>query len=394
MNFIVGVVAARALGVTEFGAFSIAFLLFTVAWGGYRALLVEPAIILFRSTPEKQVLDLQIPLLLMTLCLTAPIFLVGWIGSSMFQGQLATALKAFSLILPLIISLDILRGTYHAARSPISAERVSGLWLLLVLLSYAFIDLTDNNGLYMLVLPFGLLAGLIVLLSVRWFDQNIFVLRRKTPIRAILSTGWPLFLEFLVVGISVHLLGLLLGVFYGLEQAGAFRGALIIVGPMITMMGSARIAVLSDATKYRASCGDGSWVNYLLKVTSVGFAMCALFGITLVWISYSYGQHILGDTWENAKSVVLPTTLLVFCSVIHITTGAVLRARELGHISLMVRVKQLPIVLIFSLIGMFISAASGAAWGLFFGTLVSIPFWIYAAVSVGASSGGTTEFKT
>ena len=60
----------------------------------------------------------------------------------------------------------------------------------------------------------------------------------------------------------------------------------------------------------------------------------------------------------------------------------------------MVRVKQLPIVLIFSLIGMFISAASGAAWGLFFGTLVSIPFWIYAAVSVGASSGGTTEFKT
>ena len=220
------------------------------------------------------------------------------------------------------------------------------------------------------------------------------MLRSKTPIRAILSTGWPLFLEFLVVGINVHLLGLLLGVFYGLEQAGAFRGALIIVGPMITMMGSARIAVLSDATKYRVANGDGRWIHYLLKVTTVGFALCALFGITLVWISYSYGEQILGDTWENAKSVVLPTTLMVFCTVIHITTGAVLRARELGHISLIMRLKQLPVVLIFSLIGMYISAASGAAWGLFFGTLVSIPFWINATVSVHASSDKTTEFKT
>ena len=134
VNFIVGVVAARALGVTEFGAFSIAFLLFTVAWGGCRALLVEPAIILFRSTSEKQVLDLQIPLLVVALGLTAPIFLVGWIVGSTLQGPLAIALKAFSLILPIIISLDILRGTYHAARRPISAARISSLWLLLVLL--------------------------------------------------------------------------------------------------------------------------------------------------------------------------------------------------------------------------------------------------------------------
>ena len=73
VNLVVGVVAARALSASDFGAFSIAFLLFTVAWGSYRALLVEPAIVLFREAPVTQVLDAKAGMIVLSLMLTAPL---------------------------------------------------------------------------------------------------------------------------------------------------------------------------------------------------------------------------------------------------------------------------------------------------------------------------------
>lgn len=381
VNLVVGVVAARALSASDFGAFSIAFLLFTVAWGSYRALLVEPAIVLFREAPVTQVLDAKAGMIVLSLMLTAPLCAVGWISGSMQQEPIASALKAFSTILPCIIFLDVIRGIFHAARQPISAAIVSATWLCIVLVLYIAIDVTDSEGIYLLVLPFGIIAGLLAIYSIRSSYQNILAHIRQMQVKVVLKIGWPLFLDFLLVGITIHLMGLLLGFFYGLEQAGAFRGATIIVGPLVTLIAGARLASLSDATRYRAASGDNQWKAYLIRVTSIGMPICVFLGLLLLWFSDNYGTKILGETWAAAQSVVLPMTLFIIATFVHLVTGAVLRARELAVLSLMTRFKQLPIVIGCSWIGMYNGEASGAAWGLFVGNLLSIPFWVHAALS-------------
>ena len=381
LNLIVGVLSARLLSAADFGAFSMAFLCFMLSWGAYRALLVEPQIVYFRTGSPSLAVGARSKIIILSLLLSIPLSALGIFFGNYFSGPLGNAFIAFGVIFPFVITLDIIRGNYHAAGQSLKAAKASFLWLLGFVIAYLCLLLTVESSIFTLVTPIGVTAGLLTVIVVIRHRKRSNEKNSGIPFSIFKSVGWPSFQEFLLVGATVHLLGIFVGIFSGFEEAGGFRGAAIIAGPLVTVIAGLKLGFLMDAARYRAHHGDSHWQTYLLKSSVVLLAIAFCISILILWLSVLLGGYLLGETWVYAQPVIIPMMLGIVTTSIHLVCGAVLRARNLSDLSLLTRARLLPLIFVFSWFGLMLNGAIGAAWGLFIGNLISCPFWVLAATS-------------
>lgn len=392
VNLVLSVAAARALGATDFGRFSIAFIILTVAWGFLRALITEPFIVTFAARPFAEAAHQAGSLARLLLAAVAPLALAAVVFAIATDGVWRSSAAFLAAVLPLIVVLEAARAVNLAGQRNRALLATGTLWVVAFAITALVITATTTS-----LTPILVAYGAATLAAIALGAATIFAVHERTEgsngpegaahmqPASILRLGAPLALEFLITAASVNLLVVVVAVVAGLDESAGLRGAMVLAGPITTLMGGLRLGALADATRYRSTWGDTRWGHYALRLASALLAIGGILLAAIVLLSRRYGETLLGDTWELTEPALLPFLVAALLTATHLTAASILRARELGERALFIRIITTPTAIAPALLGAVISGATGASLGFLIGVVIAAPIWLRAATQRASS---------
>jgi O-antigen/teichoic acid export membrane protein len=375
-NFGLAILAARALGTHEFGAFSIAFTAYTFALGFSRASASEPLVMRFSGETEvgwrRGVGPSAGVALILGVVGGVSCLVVGLVAG----GILGEALIVSGLVLPFLLVQDHWRFAFFAdGRGNLSFANDLAWALIQFPVLLILVLVIDSPAVGWLLLAWGGAAGVAAVLGS--FQAGV------TPKVGRALWWWreqrdivPRILgEFVAVtgGSQLALFGV--AALAGLSAVGAIRGAQVLMGPVnVLILGVNVVAIPEMVTSLKRS---PSSLRRRSAFFSCGLGICSLVwgGIVLV-LPTSIGVQIMGDTWKTAHSVV--PGLIVWQTALAVSVGAVAGLRALSAVrrSLWVRIVVAPFVVGGGLVGAIVGGARGAALGLgAANSLAAVAWW-------------------
>jgi O-antigen/teichoic acid export membrane protein len=374
-NFLLSLVVARSVSSEEFGAFAVAFAVFTIAMGISRAFGTDPLTIRFSAVSEDEWRHA-------TGKATGTALVVGCVGgiavlavAGLLSGPLRSNLAAVALCLPALMLQDAWRFAFFAKGRPSWATVNDAVWAAALLGAFVLLLVGDVDSAWPFVAGWGaasLVAALVgvaqaqtwpSLAAVRgWVSGN----RRLSP---------SLFGDYAVsTGVrQVVLFGM--GALAGLDAVGGFRGATIMFGPVqVVTMGMATLALPEGARLLPRSAR--TMVLGMAAISLVGAGVAGAWGLA-VWLGTprSLGLELLGDTWDLTRPVLPATAVLIAATAA--ASGAIsgLRVLERARAGFVIRLAAAPFMLGGGLAGAWLGGASGAMWGLAVPMVVSAAAW-------------------
>jgi O-antigen/teichoic acid export membrane protein len=376
-NFALGVALARALLPADFGAFSIAFGVYTIALGITRALSTEPLSVRFSAAPtvdRVEAVRVATGTALSVASLLAIFTLVcGWAA----EGALASALTALGWTMPGLLLQDAWRFAFFAMGRGRAALLNDLVWCAVLLLLLALLLFAGEPTVFSLVLIWGAsgtLAAIVGLLQARivprighlpsWLRSHRDLIPRFTA-------------EFGLTTLVAQCVVLGVGALAGLAQAGAIRAAEILLGPVTVVYLGISLAGLPEGV--RALRVSRATLARACAWWSTGLALVALtVGTLAANVPDRFGKVVLGATWPLAQEVVFPLSVGMVGAGIIMGAGIGLRSLAAARLSLRARLLVAPLVLGAALGGAAAAGARGAAWGLAFGYMTGSFVWWHA----------------
>lgn len=375
--FTVGVLAANRLSATDFGVFSLVYASLTVAWGLWRALLVEPFFALTDQTERGAARRSFKSLMTLMVIVTWPVFGVAIGLGAAFDGVLGQSLFGLATAGLFIAAFDVVRSVLIAAGSPFEATAIGIVWMLALAAAIGYSQSRNAASLNALLLSFA--GSTLVALAVgiwRVGEPN----QVSIPWRKLITAGAPLAGSFLLVGASVHLASFLVAMVSTVEDAGGFRGVMLLAGPITTLTGGLRLGLLADAGRYTSRWGSrANWRQYLLRANAVVAAVGAVVALVTILLAFRLGSSLLGDSWVHAKGSVVPFIIGTWFTLFHLTCNCVLTVRSRFRSIFVTRVATTIPIVSFIAIGAGVDGARGASWGFMFAVLLTVPAWWYIA---------------
>jgi O-antigen/teichoic acid export membrane protein len=362
-NFILGIVVARSVGASEFGAFGFAYSIFIVAVGVTRGLTSEPLAVRFSSVEHRIWVNgtASATGCGMSLGFIVGIVLVltGWVAGPPVGGVLV----ALGLCLPGLLLQDIWRYAFVAQGRSQLAFVTDLLFLLLMVPAFGYLLGTGKDSAPALVFGWGIsatIAGLAAISRTRLLpraSESITWLRQQGDL------AFRYVAEFAVVNGALQVALLLIVVYAGLPALGAFRAGLILFGPILVVSGGALLVAVPEGVRI-LRVSKGTMRRFIFALAAILSTIALLWGVVLSSLPDGVGQALLGDSWKGASALLVPLT--VFYTAAGAETGLVVGLRSLGAArrSLKVRIIQAVLTLIGGAIGASRAGAFGVAWAL------------------------------
>lgn len=390
----IGLFAARALQVEEFGGFSIVFVTYTVALGLYRAVASDPLVVRYAEAGNIRQREgiaaasgvaLVIGILAGALCALV---------SFAFEEELRDGLRALAVMLPGLLLQDLWRFAFFASRRGRLALFNDLVWAVGLAGGLAIVAAQGNVTIAWL---FGVWGGAGTLAAVAGAFQ---VGMRPRPGRAL--RWWseqrdlaPRFVaEFLAKVGAGQLTVYAIGAVLGLSAVSALRGASILLGPLnVPLMASGLAGIPEGARLLR---GGSERLRRLSLTISLGLLVLVLaWGALLLLLPEVVGLAFLRDNWSAARVVLLPITLALAGT--GVSEGAMVGLRALAAARRSLRVSALTSICAFIAV---VAAALGqgleaAAWTLaivsWFGAGLWWQQYLVALAEHGAKMSNVTE---
>lgn len=362
-NFTLGILVARSVSPSHFGAFSIAFVLYTTALSGARAVVGEPLSVRYsasagvdwkRGASQAMGAAVVVGVVVGFACAVVRIFDGGVVGSSLFL---------LGVTMPGLLLQDAWRYAFFTQGRGFQAFLNDSIWALVLFAWIAVLLSAGHATVGALILAWGGAACCAALAGIAQ--------ARLLPRPSQALTWWSeqrdlaprFFGEFAAGNGSAQVVTYATAAAGGLTEAGALRGAQLLLGPInIFTMGIGVAAVPAGVRLLEQG-------RERLKRAAV-FLSAALALITLTWgaviflLPERWGIALLHDNWLGAHAVVLPLTLA--WTGLSANTGAALGLRALAAAkrSLRVKITITPLTLIAVGAGATLNGAVGAAYGL------------------------------
>lgn len=380
VNLTLSLTAARALDATDFGRFSVLFVVLTITWGFIRALVTEPFLVRFSALPSRTVASQLSPLARLFGLVVGPLAIAGAVTAALTSNGWRTSAIFFTLVLPLVAALEAVRAINLASNRSLHLWQTGALWVSSFGLAALLITATSNR-----LVPILVAYGICLALVAGFGAVRIGPSSAAPSIdrRGLLRQGFSLGAEFLVTASTVNLLVVVVAVVAGLEESAGLRGAMVLAGPITTLMGGLRLGFLADATRHRDRHGDRRWLGYAARMSAGLLAIGSVVAIGIGVVAQQWGETILGDTWTYTDRALLPFLLAALLTSTHLTAASILRARELADRALGIRLLTTPTSLFPAIIGAVVDGAAGASVGFLIGVAVAAPIWLRAAVRHG-----------
>jgi len=371
-NFATGVLIASTLAPLHFGAFSVAFAIYLVALNLTRAVASEPFAVRYGDVPDGEWrigAAAASGTAVVTGVVGAAFCLVGALLAS---GPLRPALMALAIAMPGLLLQDSWRFLFATGRRGSSAFAVD-LTATVILLPLLLL-LRDPPDAGLPVLIWGV-AGLgAAAMAVALGRVRPDVGRALGYVRSNADLARPFAGEAALGLAAGQTVTFVLGAAVGLEAAGAYRAAQLLLGPVqVLFMGLALIAV-PEAVRLIARGRPPNRVAASISATLL--LLIGLWTAAVLSVPAELGERVLGENWAPALPIVPPLALAFGGLVTAAGAGIVLRARAQARRSLGARAVDAVSGLIGGTMGAVAGGALGAAWGIAAGAWIgAAAFW-------------------
>jgi O-antigen/teichoic acid export membrane protein len=359
-NFAVGAYVARSLGPAGFGVFTLAWVTFGVLLNISRGLTTDPLVVRFSGVSPGTWRAAVARSSGMALLVGVATGAMSVFAGAVVGGEIGATFVALGLVLPALLLQDSWRFAFFAAAQGRRAFINDLVWA--ATLAPAMLLAAQRGTVFSFVLAWGLsgaFAAVVGIVQARIFPRLIGIHRWFREHR-------DLGVRYLVENVSNSGSGMLrmygLGAIAGLADVGAVRGALLLLGPFYAvLMGLALVAVAEASRLLRRSHRRTQQFCLLLGGGQAAGAL--VWGTALLLLPDVVGQYVLGEVWEPAAALIVPTTLSV--AALSVGAGAFAGLRALGAARRSMRAQLLTSAAFLTggLVGASMAGAQGSAWG-------------------------------
>lgn len=372
-NVVLSFLVARQVSAEEFGAFAVAFLVFSLTVGVVRSLVGQPLGIRYSAVEGPERVVTMHHAFAATLAVALPVSAGALAAGAIIGGSLGPTLMALAVVLPFMVLQDVCRSAFFAWARPELATLNDSVWAVVQFSGIGLLVALGHSQAWTMVLAWGAggaagaVLGMAQLRALpRWAGVRRWVRANRDLV------GY-LFVEYLL-GVGAYQGGILLiGGALGVSDIGSLRAAQVLVGPVGILATAATTFGVPEISRRE------TLPRHPMRIA--GGASGAIVGATLVYtvllllIPEGLGVQLLGDTWTGASSVLLPVAL-----------GSAFAGGKLGPVILLYgmglarkTIRLVTLLALLAVAGMLIGAAlasaPGLAWGLALAQAVVMPLW-------------------
>jgi O-antigen/teichoic acid export membrane protein len=364
-------VAANLLSGGDFGRFALMMTGVVIIVGAVRSVTSEPYTVLTGDQSAAVAHSWMGPALGASVLLGGAVALPG-IAVGLTLGW--ADLVAFSAAAALVAGQDCVRYLLVARRRTRAAFVNDLVWLVVqFVLTGVAIGLGHASApilawCWAIGAAAGLLVGLVQLKTAPRIDRALLWGRETRS-----WSGYYL-LEFAALAGSGYSIIYVVAAASGLTQAGAYRGAQALYGPVTSLIGGLRMVALPSLVQLRPR-GKPAIVRGASMV-GVGLGLLSVSVMLVLWLTDSWlAPLLLGATAAGALPLVIPMGLGRAAS--SMSAGPLLGMRVLGatKASLGTRVALSLVTVVCAWAGALFGGAIGAAWGFALASLLACMAW-------------------
>jgi O-antigen/teichoic acid export membrane protein len=374
-NVLVSVLAARALGVSDFGWFGLVLITYVATQGAARALVGEPLLVRpveAESRPGEAIGTAMVLSGAIALIVTAAGAL-----TALVQRDLGLGLVALGVFLPLIFLQDLGRYLAFATHHPGRALVLDLTWLGLLVVAVGAVLVSGSQSLVWFVVAWagsGAVAGLLTPLPYRHAPDGGGRIRLGLGwLRETWPFSWRYALSFASMqsaslGASIAIVGIA-----GARALGAVRGALLLLGPFTQLQAASIAAGVAEVS--RMEPGSDAVARHVRRTTSLTVGVALANAVVLLVLPDVLGRLVLGATWEPTQRLLWPACLqMVMLGLISGVRSALLGLRAVRTTTTL-DIVGTAVTLGLTVIGAFVNGSLGAFWFLAGGQAVVAMMW-------------------
>lgn len=376
-NFALGIYVARTFGPIHFGAFSLAFITYTVVLNASRGMATDPMLVRYSGAVRRHWRQA-------TASATGVALLVGTVAGLICLGAglllpnpLGPAFVALGFGLPGLMLQDSWRFSFFTAGKGGSALMNDLVWTVLLVGVIAALDLSRTGTVPRCILALGGTAWLAAIfgavqsgvmprpgVTLHWFRDH-----HRLSFRYLL--------ENVAASGSAQIRSTVLGAVAGLASVGYVRGAEILMGPFVVIQnGVAQVAVPEVSKALKRS--SGRLARFCFALGSAVAAGALAWGIILMTVlPLGLGDALMKEIWRPAAQLLPAVTLtLVMGSYCNAAMGG-LRAMGVSWRSLRAQLTSSTAYVLGGATGAVLGGALGTVWGVAVANTFSALVWWY-----------------
>lgn len=377
-GLVVFVLVAHTGSPATIGSVGLALIVNGLLLGTVRAMVGEVALI--RSRDEGADPRREASTALLLALLGAAAFAAVLLGVALLVGgETGRYLALVAAALPFVHVQDLLRYVAYGAKRIGEAIIIDGTWLGVQVAASAGLLVAGRESPTRLFVAWG--AGAAVGAIVGLGRSGL------RPARAGLAAWWSedrrrmgsFLADYLFSTGLVQAAFLVLGGVLGRAAFGTFRLGATAVSPLVNAMAGVRVLALVRLTDRRRDASEalGTAVRYGVGFSLVGFAYLAV----LALVPQQVGTALLGDTWEEARTVALITAAGEALRLGSFAATDFVKVFSRGLRLVRTRVIGSFFVVVGALAGGILDGPEGAAVGVALAALVATVLWWAAAVA-------------
>ncbi len=373
-NFALGLFVARSFGASNFGAFTLAFITYTVVINAARGLATDPLLVRFsgdlvrrwrRATSAATGTALAVGVVAGALSIVAGLLLPAPVGP---------VFVALGVGLPGLALQDSWRFAFFACGRGLSAFINDLFWTTLLVLSLLVLHGRADSAAHCL-LAFGGTATLAALLGA----VQARILPR--PIRAItwLRTHHELSVRYLVENVSSsgasQLRSFIVGAVAGLAAVGYVRASEILMGPfLVVLMGISQVAVPEASRVFHRNSRNLARFCFILGGLQAAAAIA--WGVLLIIVfPLGPGPALLKELWTPTAQLLPAITITVAAASFITAATAGVRAMGVARRSLRAQLMSSVVYVIGGAVGAILAGAVGTSWGVTAAECFAVLVW-------------------
>lgn len=357
-NFMLVVFVARNSSPTEFGQFSLGYIILVFFLGFQRSLVGE--VLLVRFSNGKMTRMIQSHALGLT-------FLVGLLGGCVLAvGSVAAPAQSAAIWIVLAISCvvvllqDSARYVFIARNESGSALLLDTIWAVLSIAVMAWM-LTWRAAPHLVVAAWTVGAAVSLIIAMIMLRSGprpvggvrLFVGNKDISVRFAA--------EYSSLNLSTTVVWFALAGLLGSSGIAALRGASLLFSPLNTGFNAVRIAMIPELIRTRST---HLFRRRMLETGTILLAACLGWGVLVLLAPKSIGHVLLGSIWDEAATLRWPNFIQAIAMVGYTVVLAYYRATEMHRQSTWMRGVLAGATLAIPLAGAIIfNEKVAAAWG-------------------------------
>jgi len=365
-NFALSLYVAREFGPVTFGAFSLAFITFTVILNASRGTATDPLMVRYSGATGAAWRNA-------TAVASATGMMVGGVAGVgcvvvglLLPHPVGPAFIALGVLLPGLMLQDSWRFAFFAAGRPRAALLNDVVWTVLLLLGLAIVHQaahwSDTVRVVLCLAAFGGTAAIAAMFGL----YQTRVLPRPLGVSGWLREHRQLSFRYLLENVSAtgaaQIRSSVLGAVAGIASVGYIRGAEILMGPFVVVLSGVSLVSVPEAS--RVFHRNSRRLPHFCAVLGGAQAVAALAwgAVLLLVLPLGLGQLLLNEVWAPTSQLIVPATLSVCAASFLTAVIAGLRATGAARRSLKAQLTFASAYLLLGVSGAILFGAQGVCW--------------------------------